>query len=542
MKRFFLFTLTTFLFSYGSAQNQFDNSAIPLKVNGAPTFGKDIIINDQPDQDQRTIAFSSANNGWLYAAYTYISPLDGSCIMVMRSIDNGITWSLLTKIIAGKANLHFSKLVLLAVGNDATNMKVYLGGIFKNIWQEYNTAYVTRYDGVTGEVEDNIYGMLGYFRDLAIACDNPWSTNGATNYSIAILNSENAVGVSDSLRILFSGNGGTSVDFRKGIRKINKYISNVSVAYGRSSSLNSGRYFIAWEEKTDSASPTGHIFTSHSEPNFNSNFTRPICLDSLDASLIGKCRNPVISCQASSTDNDSTNLTEVILFEKYPASQNSSDIVGFFNQQAVGSNYFKPLTVAASSHVEKQPCITYNYKTERFAVTYFDSTNQKLPYLVEDRNIPQPNNWTIINSGYNDESNLVNPSPQISLNPVEEECAFNWTKSGSRGNGITMSDAEYSTYTDVWEIPANSSDEMHVYPNPCHNTANIKLNLMNGGKVKLCIISLLGETEILLSDRECKKGINYIPVDVATLQPGSYYCIVKSCDKIFSKPIVKSNK
>jgi len=56
---------------------------------------------------------------------------------------------------------------------------------------------------------------------------------------------------------------------------------------------------------------------AHSEPDFNSPFTTPVCLDSLDSTGINKNRNPKITCQFSIADNDSSNLTEIILAEKW---------------------------------------------------------------------------------------------------------------------------------------------------------------------------------------------------------------------------------
>ncbi len=41
---------------------------IPYKTNRSPLFGKDIVIHDMPDRDQRNIAVCSAFYGWLYTA------------------------------------------------------------------------------------------------------------------------------------------------------------------------------------------------------------------------------------------------------------------------------------------------------------------------------------------------------------------------------------------------------------------------------------------------------------------------------------------
>ena len=56
---------------------------IPLKDNGSVLFGKDIVIHDRPDRDQKLVAICSAFNGWLYAAYAYQSSLSMSGSMVV---------------------------------------------------------------------------------------------------------------------------------------------------------------------------------------------------------------------------------------------------------------------------------------------------------------------------------------------------------------------------------------------------------------------------------------------------------------------------
>ncbi len=41
------------------------------------------------------------------------------------------------------------------------------------------------------------------------------------------------------------------------------------------------------------------------------------------------------------------------------------------------------------------------------------ATTQKLPYLLHDFNMVNPDSWSVFSSGYNDNSNLVAPHPLI---------------------------------------------------------------------------------------------------------------------------------
>ena len=73
MKAFITFSVLLLILSLNRLNAQTGlpgNSVIPLKPQ-SPLFGKDIVINDQPDQDQHKVALCYAFNGWLYAAVTY---------------------------------------------------------------------------------------------------------------------------------------------------------------------------------------------------------------------------------------------------------------------------------------------------------------------------------------------------------------------------------------------------------------------------------------------------------------------------------------
>lgn len=64
---------------------------LPLNPGRSVIFGKDIVIHDQADRDQQSIAVCSAFNGWLYAAYSYDS-IGVLWLSVWRSTDNGMHW------------------------------------------------------------------------------------------------------------------------------------------------------------------------------------------------------------------------------------------------------------------------------------------------------------------------------------------------------------------------------------------------------------------------------------------------------------------
>ncbi|MBL7139107.1 MAG: exo-alpha-sialidase, partial [Bacteroidales bacterium] len=79
----------------GSAQSEATNPyMIPTKTPNSILFGTDVVIDDQPGQNQQAVCLSVAFNGWLYAGYT-VEEGSSHKWMIMRSTDNGETWSVL---------------------------------------------------------------------------------------------------------------------------------------------------------------------------------------------------------------------------------------------------------------------------------------------------------------------------------------------------------------------------------------------------------------------------------------------------------------
>ena len=213
-----------------------------------------------------------------------------------------------------------------------------------------------------------------------------------------------------------------------------------------------------------------HIFTAHSDPDFNSAFTMPIKLDNLDPTAINKVRNPSISCQFNNKDNDSANLTEIVLFYKYNTSSQRYDVTGYYNLQATNNSNFKKLTITNSAHNNLQPSINFNQFDSTFMVTFYDATTQKLPFLLNNFNLNNPDNWQVVSTGYNDDNNLAAPYPKVALDLGQKEGANVWTKEGTGGNGVDMFDAPYSTYTGISGNNTGSLARLiGAYPNPCSN-------------------------------------------------------------------------
>jgi hypothetical protein len=523
--RFILFAFLLLCITGLNAQTGwFGGPGVPLKLQ-SPLFGKDIVIKDSSNHDQRNVVICSAYNGWLYAAIAYTNGWWGNVASysILKSVDNGITWVGLVDGSYGAEGGKFTSLDIIAIGNSISSIKVIISTVNSYGTSLIGDAFVRTYDGSTGELIDQPFQSPSVY-DIALASDLMFPAENSNPFSVGILISRYRYnGGNDSILFRSSSNGGISIDHRLAIAGSTSNFHKVALTYGRCSSYPSGRYFAAWEEQNGVGNQPGHIYTAHSEPNFNSPFTIPVQLDTLDPSALNMCRNPKISCQYSNADNDSANLTEVVLFEKYNPSDGDYDVTGFYNLQSTTTSHFRQLNIATTSNNELQPDISFNPYNSNFLVTYFDSTTKKLPFLTNDVNLASPNSWTVVSQGYNDNGNLVAPYPKVDLNYGKQEGMNAWISEEPGGNGIAMYDAQYLFPVGVSESSTGSSAKLiEAYPNPCSNTINFSFELKKAGKVTIDVTSIVGQPIGTVTDQIYPAGKQVVHYDVSTLPVGNY--------------------
>lgn len=530
--RFTLFAFLLLCLTGLNAQTGFfGGTVVPLKPQ-SPLFGKDIKINDMPTENQRNVAVCCAFNGWLYAAY-WVKTAGYMELTIMKSVDDGMTWDLFRTIQTGVPSEIFTSFKIATCGNSLSTLKVFMGLVYYDTIYQTGTALVPRLDGITGVTEVDV--LQDQFVDshyLDIATDFNYPAYNSDPGSFAILYSKRS-GSSDSLIFRSSSDGGITLNNHKVVSKsTNQFqFSKVTLNYGRSSSYTNGQYFAALELINLNNSDFNHIYTSHSNPNINSPFTTPVQLDALDPSALNMCRNPIIACQYNNTDNDSANLTEVVLFEKFKPASGDYDVTGYYNLQAATTSHFRPLNIAATANNEIQPDISFNSYNSKFMVTYFDSTNRKLPFLTNDVNLANPNSWNVVSQGYNDNSNLVAPYPKVKVNFGQQDGINAWITEGTGGNGVAMFDAPYSTYTGVSGNSIGTSAKLiGSYPNPCHNTIKIAFELKNEGKVTINVMSIMGQPFGTVTNQTYSAGKHVVQYDVSNLPDGNYLYEFRSGD------------
>ncbi|MDD4553609.1 MAG: T9SS type A sorting domain-containing protein [Bacteroidales bacterium] len=499
------------------------------KTNQSVLFGSDIIINNIPTEDQRNVAICSAYNGWLYSCY-WRPDNSGYSYYIMRSTDSGMSWTeLFTVHYQSSSEKVITKMDIVACGNNSSNLKVFLGMVITYLPTYQGQGVVLRFNGFTGDYEDEILkDQDSYVHDLALSNDFMYPATNSNPNSVAVLYSKGSPFFSyEKLVFCSSSNEGISFDHvQEIITSATRHFFHVDLTYGRCPSKNTGRYFATWEDKSSLLDSSGHIYTAHTEPFFDSPMTSPVCLDSLDQSAINVCHRPVIACQFDDIDNDSANLTQLVLFEKFEKETNSYKIKGYYNKQSTSTSHFNEFIFNNSTHINVQSDIAYNPFDNTFMLTYFDSTTKKLPLLTNNLNMTDPNNWDVVTSGYNDNSNIGAPFPMIKLNPWQNSSVNVWISDGSGNNGIAMFDAPYGIYPGFSERnEMKCTRHFKAYPIPCDSYFTIAFLAEKEKQIQITLCNQLGQPIMKFADNVFPAGNHRIKADVSKLPAGNYFLL-----------------
>src|ERR1035437_8681249 len=188
----------------------FGGSGVPFKPQ-SPLFGKDIVINDQPIQNQRTMAICSAFNGWLFSVYSYYNyNTNFPSFTIMKSNDNGITWTILTDSYWQVPNYECKSIDITVIGDSVTNLKVIIAGVVKYpSFDGYGEGSIVKFNAETGDFEEILFINYETY-DIAISSDYNWPTNSSYSSSFGFIYSKYGDDIRDSVIFATSSNGGIS--------------------------------------------------------------------------------------------------------------------------------------------------------------------------------------------------------------------------------------------------------------------------------------------------------------------------------------------
>ena len=162
---------------------QMDEFSCPnasLKDVRSPLFGKDIVIKNAPDTNQRNISICSAFNGWLYAVYSYVESGFFTDLCVLKSTDGGKHWEVLIQGNTGIAGAIIPRTKILACGNSLSNLKLFFGYSYLDTNQNIPSAYIWRYNAEPFYFESGVLYDAGLTKDFDIAWDDNYTASGAS--------------------------------------------------------------------------------------------------------------------------------------------------------------------------------------------------------------------------------------------------------------------------------------------------------------------------------------------------------------------------
>lgn len=497
-------------------------------VYPTPLYYNDVTIESSPSIDQRNVKLTVAFNGWLYTAFNTVdSALDKGGITIRMSRDNGQSWTTIDNY--SVTGVRYPTHDIVVCGTDTNNLVVYLVGVNHTISSGNYVLFVDRYNGRTGAFNGSNYSLQNGTRpvyDVALATDYLFPAVGASPYSVGLLYSTYS-SMYDSIVFLASVDGGTSWSVREPVATTGSFNRKVSLAYGRSASASNGRYFAAWEQIGTSTARTGHIYTSRNQTTVDGPWISKQNLDSVSSTMINLCRNPQIAVQYNNTDNDSGAVTAIVLVDRdYLGDGSDYDMLGFYNKRAHFTNFWNRLDIVNTSENDMQADITYDPGYNNFLGVYYDSTNGKLPYIVNGYNLSTPNSWVTITGQYNDvTTNLKAPYPRVEINPLVTQAAHAWNAEGVLGRGVSMFDAEYVVAGINNSAGPRGGNVISVYPSPSSEIVNV--SFINTGEA---IVNVYTSTGALVESRS--SAVNSEQFNVSGWSSGMYIIEVVSNNTI----------
>lgn len=524
------------------AENRQNNPLPPM----APTnYANDVVINSSTTDNQRRVRLAVAFNGWLYAAFSTVdAAANAGGITIVSSRDNGQNWFLIDSY--QPVDVRYPAHDLVVAGTDTNNLTLYMAGVRHDVAAGTYNLFIDTYDAASGIFDGNVYLVLhgtSRVNDVSLATDYMTPAFNANPYSVGLLYS--AFGsVRDSIIFVGSDDGGANWPIREIVRTTIYYSRTVSLGFGMSYNNSNGRYTAAWEELAFASDRYGNIYTSRNDAQIDGSWITPINLDSnLVSSTPRQCAYPVIaSSMETSTDNDSSSFSTVILVQRdFNGDGTDWDVIGFYNKTVNTNNSWYRFDIAnTGSTVDINPDISYDPSNNNFLAVYYDSTNGKLPYVVNNINLTltNPNTWTSITSQYNDvTTNLAAPFPRVEINPAVTQTAHVWTAEGAGGRGVAMFDAEY-VITGIQSSNGGAGGALNnLSPNPATHQATLNFTLTQPATVQLSVVNMNGQ-QLLEQNIERAAGTWQTVFDVEQLPAGVYFVRMNLGNQVLTKRMV----
>jgi hypothetical protein len=141
----------------------------------------------------------------------------------MKSIDNGLSWTVVLDGDYPDAASEFTAVDILVTGNSIPTLKIILALVVTNDPTLIGYGIVNRYNEQSGAYESQLCSN-SFCYDIALASDFLYPAINSNPHSIGVLYSQYAFnGGGDSIIFRSSSNGGVTLDNRRGVAKSNLF-------------------------------------------------------------------------------------------------------------------------------------------------------------------------------------------------------------------------------------------------------------------------------------------------------------------------------
>jgi hypothetical protein len=501
---------------------------VQLKAQSNPLFANDIKVELNTMANQRNVRIASASNGWLFAAYIVNDSVSQKGGVVVRfSKNGGINWSPFNGYAYNQHSYYLACDISVA-GLDSNHLYVFVGTVRKDLKTRRYEVNVEKYSATRLAITPvSVYFQqldTNRVMDIALTSDYHFPAAKDSIYSVGMIYSHSGGLFADTLVFADTHKYGAKFAKAHRIAHTSSHYRKVALSYMRSPSSSRGAYVAAWEQIAAANSTLGHIYTARTAVNIDSVWTTPVCLDSLSPTTNGFVRSPSIAGQVNNFDNDSANVTAVVVFDCARNGRTDSlDILGYYNKRADSTSFWNLFPVAATTNNELQSGIDFDISTGNFILTYYDSTAGGLPYLRQPFNMPSPGMWTVSKTNYSDNASLLKaPWPRVVMVAPMNKAFFAWVNDPANKNGVVMCDGEYLFTGIAPEVNEGGLKIYALYPNPTATTSYLPVSVNTSTKLKLAVYNILGELVLPEEAIQLNAGTQNIEMHTESLQSGIY--------------------
>ena len=517
-----LMMLFLIVIGYGAIAQKPGNPGFPFKALESQVYSTDILIQGNPNEDQRNAKIVVAPNGFLYAAYI----ISSGGYKLARSVNGGATWTHSSLLNTG---YYITAVDLAVTGADTTTMNVWAisSGYNKGSIDVCAVSLAKFNQHMSGKVETPIDNMISNygFPDVAIATDFAFPSSGSSPFSIGILYSKIGA-ANDDVIFKSSADGGTTFSNTQILASTGHYYVNVALAFGRSAALPQGRYFAAWDKQpmfSYYGSYYGKIYTAHSNTQFNSSWSVPAQLDAIGGGFTNGAKNPSIACQADLQNNSSNAFSAVVMYDKMLTANGSNTCVyGVGNANPVAGDVWSTVFSTGTGNIkDMESDVTYDPSNHKFYTTWCDSLNAKLKCAVDGMNLTTGGTWTNVSDGYNDAASIANPYPKVKFNAGTMELVHVWD--GQRDAFTANATFDKSFFgVGIPDAASPSLFSFSISPNPCQAQSKLSFNLDCEELVSASIYDLAGRMVLSVPSEFLSSGNHSILLNTSNLVPACY--------------------